>query len=251
MKRSEKVCCILAGICLVLGLLMRFVYTAVRFTGFLFLCAAVILVVFALLTRWKGKYRWALWARRALLVLLAAGFVFFAVLEVQVISWGRTDRETPVTAVVVLGAGVNGTEPSLSLLTRLEAALDYVRDKPDTPVIVSGAQGRGEAISEARCMADWLAFHGVPPDQIVLEEQATTTKENIRYSKALLAELGVPEGAAIAVVSSDYHLCRAAWMWGEGAVPVAARMPGKYFPLTVNYYIREAFGLAAEMAFGI
>lgn len=251
MKRSETACYILASICLAFGLLMRFVFTAVRFTGSLFLCAAVTLVVFALLTRWKERRRWALWARRVLLALLAAGTVFFAVLEIQVISWGRTDHETPVAAVVVLGAGVNGTEPSLSLLTRLEAALDYVQDKPDIPVIVSGAQGRGEAISEAQCMAGWLTSHGVPPEQVILEEQATTTKENISCSKALLAEHGIPEDASIAIVSSDYHLCRAAWMWGEGVVPVAARMPGKYFPLTINYYIREAFGLAAAMAFGM
>lgn len=32
----------------------------------------------------------------------------------------------PADAVIVLGAGVNGTEPSLSLRTRLDAALDYL-----------------------------------------------------------------------------------------------------------------------------
>ena len=248
MKRVEKVCYILAGVSLILGALLLFVFTSVRFTGFLFCCAAVVLAVFGLLDRWKKKHRWALWARRVLLTLIAAGFAFFAVLEVRVISWARTDNETPVTAVIVLGAGVNGTEPSLSLLTRLEAALDYVRDKPDLPVIVSGAQGRGEAVSEARCMADWLTAHGVPASQIILEEQATTTRENFRYSIEILADRGMDTAANIAVVSSDYHLCRAS-LYMVNMVPVAAHMPARYWPLTLNYFVREAFAMAEAIAF--
>lgn len=247
MKRTEKICCILAVLCLLLGALMQFVFTAVRFTGFLFWCAAAVLVLFALLTRWREKHRWALWARRGLLALLAAGFAFFAVLECRVLSWARTDNETPVSAVVVLGAGVNGREPSLSLRTRLDAALAYVRDKPEIPIVVSGSQGRGEEISEARCMYDWLAAHGIPVERIILEERAANTEENIRYSLELLEKLNI--AGKIAVVSSDYHLCRAAMHLGGDMVPVAARMPARYLPLTVNYYIREAFGIAAEMFF--
>lgn len=247
MKRTEKICYILAVLCLLLGALMQFVFTAVRFTGFLFWCAAAVLALFALLTRWREKHHWALWARRGLLALLAAGFAFFAVLECRVLSWARTDNETPVSAVIVLGAGVNGRTPSLSLLTRLDAALAYIQDKPDIPIVVSGSQGRGEEISEARCMYDWLAARGVPAERIILEERAANTEENIRYSLELLEKLDI--AGNIAVVSSDYHLCRAAMHLGGDMVPVAARMPARYLPLTVNYYIREAFGIAAEMFF--
>ena len=56
MKRTEKICYILAVLCLLLGALMQFVFTAVRFTGFLFWCAAAVLALFALLTRWKEKH---------------------------------------------------------------------------------------------------------------------------------------------------------------------------------------------------
>lgn len=249
MKKSEIVCYILAAASLVLGFSMLFVFTAVRFSGFLFCCAAAALVFFALLTRWKERRRWALWLRRVFLALAAVGFAFFAVLEMWVISYSRTDDETPVCAVIVLGAGVNGTEPSLSLATRLEAALDYVRDKPDIPIVVSGAQGRGEDISEARCMADWLIARGVAAERIILEEQATNTKENIWYSDEILAEKGIDTTANIAIVSSGYHLCRTSLYMVGNMVPVAAHMPARFLPLTVNYYIREAFGIAAELLF--
>ena len=249
MRKPEKNCYILAVCSLILGILIQLVYSAVRFTGFLFCCAAVMLVIFALLTRWKEKYTWALWVRRVFLTLLAAGFAFFAVLEARVISWARTDNETPVTAIIVLGAGVNGTEPSLSLRTRLDAALAYAQDKPDVPIIVSGSQGQGEDISEARCMADWLTGRGVDPDRIWLEEQANNTKENIHYSIEMLSERGMDPAANIAVVASDYHLCRASMYMTGNMVPVAAHMPTQYFLLTLNYYVREAFGVAAELVF--
>ena len=249
MKRTEKFCYILAILSLLLGAVMQFVYTAGRFTGLLFWGAAAALVIFALLTQWKEKYRWALWLRRGLLVLLAAGFTFFTVLEARVISWARTDNDTPVTAIIILGAGVNGTEPALSLWTRLDAALAYAQDKPDVPIIVSGSQGQGEDISEARCMADWLMNRGVDPDRIWLEEQADITRENIQYSLALLSERGLDTTANIAVVTSDYHLCRASMYMPGNMVPVAAYMPTRFFPLTLNYYVREAFGIAAELVF--
>jgi len=248
-KKSELFCYFLAGFCFLLGLLLMFVFTAVRFSGFLFCCAAVVLVIFALLSRWKDKYRWVLWLRRGFLALIAAGFLFFAVLEARVISWAHTDYQTPAVAVVVLGAGVNGTVPSLSLQTRLEAALDYVRDKPDLPIVVSGAQGRGEDISEARCMADWLVDHGVAEDRILLEEKAANTRENIAFSMDVLADYDIDTTANIAVVTSDYHLCRASMYMVNNMVPVAAFMPHQFWPLTLNYFVREAFGIAAELVF--
>ena len=187
---------------------------------------------------------------RAVLVILAAlligGLAVFTVLEAQIIGYGRTDRESPVSAVVVLGAGVNGTKPSLALQSRLEAALDYVSDRPEVPIVVTGSQGPGEDISEGRCMADWLIARGVDEGRILVEEQADNTEENVAYAKALLARHGVDAGDAVAVVSADYHLYRAHRYWGEDMVPVAAHMPAAYWPLTANYYIREAFAVAKQ-----
>lgn len=249
MRRTEKVCWGLAAACVPLGVLLLFGFTAVRFTGFLLWCAAVALAVFALLTRWREKHRWALWLRRAFLALLAAGFAFFAVLEVWVISWARTE-DAPAAAMVVFGAGVNGDEPSLTLRTRLEAALAYAEDHPGIPVVVSGAQGRGETVSEAACMAGWLTARGVDPERVWLEERAANTEENVKYSLELLEERGVDVTADIAFCTSDYHMCRAVYLRGHPyAVPVAAHMPARYWPVTVNYYIREAFALAAELVF--
>ena len=232
------------------GAFCVFGYTPMRFSGYLLFAAAAVFLLWGFLARSSGKA--AKIFHRVILLCLAFGLAIFTFLEIQVVRCSRTDWETPVSAVVILGAGVNGTVPSLSLQVRLEAALDYLEDKPEIPVVVTGSQGPGEEISEARCMADWLMARGVAEERILLEEQADNTEENIRFSKELLAQYGVdPVSDHVAVVSADYHLYRAACYWdGGNFVPVAAHMPEAYLPLTVNYYIREAFGVAALMVFG-
>lgn len=241
---------IAAVLCALAGAFFAFGYTPMRFSGYLLFAAAAGLLCLGLLWRLGKQHRWARICKAILLAGIAGGLVLFAVLEAWVISWARTDSDTPVAAVVVLGAGVNGTVPSLSLQVRLEAALDYIADKPDIPIVVTGSQGPGEDISEAQCMADWLIGRGVAADRILLEDQADNTKENIEFSKAMLRDNGVDTTANIAVVTSDYHLCRASLLWGvPWMVPVAAHMPEAYWPLTVNYFIREAFAVAAELVF--
>ena len=242
---------ILAVVLVAAEVALRLFFSPMRFTAFLLLCAAGLSLIWGFLEARREQKPFRA-ARRILAVCLGAGVLLFAALEIQVIRWGRTDHARQPAAVIVLGAGVNGTEPSLSLLMRLEAALDYLSDKPEIPIVVTGSRGPGEEISEAQCMADWLMARDVAADRILLEDQADNTEENIRFSKALLAEAGVDLADDIAVVSSDYHLYRASLMWGSpGMVPVAAHMPWQYLPLTVNYYIREAFGAAAYLAFGI
>ena len=238
-----------AAIAALLGVAFAFGYTPMRFSGYLLLAAAAFLLLWGFLAGRREKIAKILW--RAMLVCLILGFAFFSFLEVQVIRYGRTDWETDVSAVVILGAGVNGTVPSLSLQVRLQAALDYLQDKPDIPIVVTGSQGPGEDISEARCMADWLIARGISEDRILLEDQADNTEENIRFSQKLLADKGIDLTDNIAVVTSDYHLYRASLLWGTPwMVPVAAHMPNRFFALTVNYYIREAFAAAELLVFG-
>ena len=252
MKPTKKrgILYLLASVSALFGIALINIWSAVRFTGLLFVLAAFVILMWAVFDKWSGKNRAGTIAKRILSVLLIMGVLLFAFLEAEVIRRARTDHETAVAGVIILGAGVNGTVPSLSLRVRLEAALEYIADKPDIPIVVTGSQGPGEEISEARCMADWLIAHGVDESRILVEDQADNTRENIAFSKKMLFENGYDTTAQFAVVSSDYHLCRAAMHWNlPGMVPVAAKMPEyyQYSLLTVNYYIREAFALAADL----
>ena len=242
MKRQKRLWTA-AAVCAVLGAACRAV-PGVRFAGLLFWCLTALWIVFAILEQYKDR-AWAKWGKRILLALVCLGLAAFAWLEALVIRDAHTDPEAEnAQCVVILGAGVNGTEPSLMLSSRLEAALDFLADKPEIPVICSGGQGPGEDISEADCMADWLIAHGVDEARIYREDKSTSTQENFAYSKKIMAELGLDEGDTFAFVTNDYHIYRAGRIAGtDNACGVAATLPRSayYDALQLNYYVREAF----------
>ena len=238
---------------LALAVLLRFV-PGLRFSALLCLCATAVLFIFYLLEHFARRgHRAAAWCELALIAALLLGFSLFTVLETMVVRGSFADEsDAPVSAVIVLGAGVNGETPSLTLRTRIDAAAAYLEEHPDVPVVLSGGQGPGEAITEAECMRRALVRRGVDESRLYPEERSTSTQENLRYSRAILEELCVDPAQRVAIVTSDFHLCRARLMWGGDTAAVPAHLPSAlYFQcLTVNYFIREAFGLAAYFVYG-
>jgi uncharacterized SAM-binding protein YcdF (DUF218 family) len=190
--------------------------------------------------------------RIVLASILAAGLVYFTVVEIPIIKNARTDSDCEANYLLVLGAGVNGTEPSLSLLNRLTAAKDYLEEYPQAVAIVSGGQGPGEDVTEAECMRSWLVENGVSQERIICEDKATSTEENVKYALEIIAARGDDPNSKLAIVSSEYHLYRAkliAAACGANACGVAGRTT--YPVLRVNYFIREAFAVTYFWAFGV
>ena len=117
-------------------------------------------------------------------------------------------RQTPpanLDYLIVLGARVNPDgNPSPALQNRLNAAIDYLAANPETIAIASGGQGADEPVSEATCIRDALVAAGVDPDRILVEDQSTSTAENLTFSLALMAVSYTHLGAVIDhVVSHD------------------------------------------------
>ena len=110
-------------------------------------------------------------------------------------------------AVIVLGCAVEGTEPSEQLRCRLVTALEYHQMNPDALIIVTGGQGSDENDTEAAVMARYLTAGGVPEGQILLEDRATSTKENFEYSAEILADQ-LPPDASVCFITSDFHIYR-------------------------------------------
>ena len=149
-----------------------------------------------------------------------------------------------VKCVMVLGCQVHGTSPGGELENRLNAALPLITENPEVPVIVTGGQGRGEAITEAQCMKLWLTEHGIPESRIYTEENSTSTEENFVNSAEILARLGISDG--VAVVTNDFHQYRAelnARRVGVSAGHYSSATSALVFP---NYIIRELAALFFE-----
>lgn len=182
--------------------------------------------------------------RIVVIVFICLGVIVFAVAEAFIIPASRTDKNPEAPYIIVLGAGVNGTVPSLSLLDRMEAALDYLETYPQSKAVLSGGQGEGEDITESECMRRWLTEKGINPSRLLTEDKSTSTQENITYSLSVIKADGGDASGRIAIATSEYHLYRAKFMLKEqGAEPLGvAGRTGLPF-LRANYFIREAFAV--------
>ena len=210
--------------CAVFGLLLVLIRSlGIRFSGFLLLGLAALLVLSWLLDRLAaGNHRWRL-IRRGFYGCLTVGLAALLGLEVFIINRGRSDMTPlPADAVIVLGAGVNGTEPSLSLRTRLDKAVDYLERWPDIPAVLTGGTGYGEEISEAACMYDYLTAHGVDPAR-----------------------------DTVAVVTNDFHIARAELIAAREGYGDVAGIPAPlpWVHLEINYTLREAFAMVKTFLF--
>ena len=237
-KNRAAIVGMLAGAALVL----RFALRGYAYWGYLCLFVAALI----LLQHWLPPVWW-----RVVLVLTCLGLVYFCAVEVPIVKNARTDKDPERDYLVVLGAAVYGDQPSLTLVRRLEGALDYLNTYPDSVAIVSGGMGPGETVTEAQAMHDWLIARGIPEARIVMEPEATSTLENLSKSYDIIRACGDEPEGNVAIVSSAYHLYRAKLIsrsLGVEAAGVAA--PWGYFFVMLNYFIREAFGVTKLWVLG-
>lgn len=234
-----------AVICLLLSAVCGFVLPGVRFSAVLFLCLALLCGGLILLDRWAAGSAKGRLVRRIVLCSLIASMILFLAVEGMILSYGESDPpDEAVSAVIVLGAGVNGRTPSLTLHTRIEAAAAYLKAHPDVPAILSGGQGPGEDITEAQAMYTALTARGILAERLLLEENSTSTAENIAFSKALMTEHDISDGGTIAIVTNDFHQYRAQRIAADNGLTVVgipAELP--WWWLNANYYVREFFAL--------
>lgn len=232
---------LLIAACVFAFALIGYTFSALACAGF-----AAVLLLYELFSRlgWRKM-------KRALVIILCVGTALFIALEIPVVRASVGEPEYEAEYLIVLGAGLRGDAPTLSLKNRLDAALEYMQRHPDCTAVVSGGQGPGENVSEAQAMFDYLTDRGIAPERILKETASTSTLENLRFSFEKLRSLGVqPESAEIAVVSSEYHLYRAQYLartLGVQAHGVAAHT--SYPVLKINYFIREAFAVLDTWVF--
>ncbi len=178
------------------------------------------------------------WLRICASVLLVLIFGFFATVECLVISGMDDDGEPGLDYIIVLGAQVKGTRPSMALRWRIDRAYEYLTENPDTFAVVSGGQGQGEDISEAECMKRELVSRGIPEERILMEDRSTSTMENIRFSLEVIGR----DGVRIGIVTNNFHVWRAVKIahraGADGAVGIAAPFRNA---LIFHYMAREFF----------
>lgn len=182
--------------------------------------------------------------RRVLTGILCIGIAVFAVTETIVLKASTGHPEEKCEYVIVLGARVQDTSPSISLNERIHAAYDYLTQNPDVIAILSGGQGEDEGISEAQCMFRQLTSMGISADRLWLEDKSTSTWENLHFSMNIIEEKTGSRPEKAGILSSEYHLYRAGLFakdCGFEAVGIPAHT--SRFTIRLNYFLREVAGV--------
>lgn len=140
--------------------------------------------------------------------------------------------------VIVLGAGLNGYKVGKTLQARLDEAIKYYNLNKDTNIIVSGGLGKGAVTTEADAMKKYLISQGVDESKIIEEDKATTTLENLVFSKDILEKRN-DEDEKVLIVTSDFHLTRAMLIGDILGLDNEGLASTTTMGVRINYLIRE------------
>ena len=167
----------------------------------------------------NGLIRAAGWGIRIPLACLAAVVLFFCG-KITAGSFIRTAE--PARHALVLGLALENGEPTADLLSRLDTARQYLEENPEARLVLTGGNAAGSGRTEAEVMRDLLAERGVQEESMILEDRAETTKENFRNA-ALMIDPDEP----VVLITSDYHMDRAAKTAADAGFTRVTRLPAK------------------------
>lgn len=185
--------------------------------------------------------------KTGLFTLVTIGIISLTILCCMIGTQFYAKGEPNLDYIIVLGAQVKENGPSVVLKYRLDAAIEYLNENPDTMCIVSGGQGTNEIHSEAEGMYQYLTAQGISSERILREDQSKNTQENIKYSKLFMSD----PNASVAVVTNNFHTFRAVQLAkAQGLANVygiAAESTVLYLP---NNVLRECLGIIKELITG-
>lgn len=186
------------------------------------------------------------WLRFLVEGIVAVGCAVFIFVEAILIIWGNKSAGE-ADYVIILGAKVNGTSPSLILKARLDTAVTYLKQFPDAKVIVSGGQGADEGISEAECMYRYLVDAGIAKERIIQENQSTNTRENLEFSARFLDR----REDSVVIITSDFHVFRSVKIAEKmGFTKVTGHAAPSLWHLVPTNYTREFLAVVKDFLLG-
>lgn len=177
--------------------------------------------------------------RKLLSIVLMLGLVSFVGIEALILRAAKSDDRMNLQYAVVLGAGIQGDQPSLILKRRLDRSIDYLNANPGAEIVVSGGLGPGTSITEAEVMKRYLVAQQVDEARILKEEKSTTSEENVRFSQQLLSSVHGEPPPAVLIITSDYHMFRAKRIAGKYYSEVYGLSAATPVTTMINYAVRE------------
>lgn len=251
-KRSAGV--VVGGFLLCLGVLCLlyclFIFLFVRFGSWFFLTWGVgglALVIWGGLLRGQRTESMPRWLKFCWGLLVAVGLTALVAVEGLILTQFGAQAQPGADYCVILGAQIRENGPSDVLKRRLDRAVVYLRQNPETQAIVSGCQGSNEPMSEARGMYDYLVAAGIAPERILLEEASRNTCENLELSGNLLNR----QADSVVLVTNNFHMYRALHLAEGAGYEHVQGLSASSYPWTLpNNMLREFMGVVKDFLAG-
>ena len=187
------------------------------------------------------------WLRTTALLLFLIGFTLFGTVEGLILSKYNAAPQPGADYLIVIGAQWKPEGPSEVLRRRLDKAAKYLKENPDTIVIVSGGQGSDEPISEAAGMRQYLVNSGISDERILVEDSSTNTMENLVFSGRLLDK----SSDRVVIVTNNFHMFRALQIaQKQGYENVEGLAASSVMALLPNNLFREFLGVMKDFLVG-
>ena len=175
-------------------------------------------------------------------------FFYFIVCNIFIFIYAQQKPSQHAQTMVILGSQVLGTPAvaSPTLADRLDVAVQYLNQNPETKVVVCGGQGEDESATEASVMAKYLIDKGIDANRVYQEDKSRRTAEQFIFANRVL-----PLGKTV-VVTNDFHILRSIMLAKRSGIhdvsglsaPLAFNNGDKYVAL-----IREPLALANSWFF--
>jgi len=155
--------------------------------------------------RSKKKRPWLLLFRVVAWIICAG--VFWCGYLLWLINGFDTNKPlVKADAGIVLGAALWNDVPSPALKERLDFAWQlYKTGSVDKLILTGGLDNNRSKKTEAEGMRDYLVAKGISADKLLLENKATSTYENLAFSKTIAENHGL---SSLIVITHDYHAAR-------------------------------------------
>lgn len=178
-------------------------------------------------------------------IIVAIGFAVFVICQGCILTQFFSKGEPEADYIIVLGAQMRDWGPSVVYKARLDSAIEYLNDNPDTKVIVTGGQGANESVSEGEGGKTYLLKQGIAEDRIIVESESLDTDQNISNALNLVE---VTADMKIGIVTNNFHVFRGVMIAKRyidaDVTGIAAFTEYQYLP---NNMVRETFGILKDV----
>lgn len=145
--------------------------------------------------------------------------------------------------IIILGSKIKKDGSLTPLLKgRVDKAIDfgnkqYELTKKKIIYVPSGGKGKDETIAEAEAIKNYLLEKGIKEKQIIIENESTSTIENMKFSKKKIEDIN--KDAKISFSTTNYHVFRSGVIANEQGLDCEGMGSKTKWYFYTNALIRE------------